>query len=1067
MSIAGSVKSKHERRRLLHPLLVFAFYGALCALLLFLPLDNFVLRLLTVFLVLLAFPVTYYLQYHRLSRRLRPIRTALELLNRGKLEDLRLMDPERQMDRTAVETELESKLVLLSLNVQGLLDHLTHIAANIRTVSGAIDEQLITYIHDVKHQITNTDVTLQSADEIQGFIREISSNVDSLNSIAAETLTFLKEIVQSNENVTIKMESLSAYATDTEESMRDIIAHTRQVNENTENLASMVVETSTSVMEMDATISEIRRQAHRTLDAARDAMHAATAGLDQTRETNTSVEQAGQRFEQVSQKIRELKESSHRIGEIINTVQKISDQTGLLALNATIYASGEDRSDRDTGIVAEKIRELANSSLLAMKEVRMVLTGMQQLVDEGHDLVQDGDKVVKDGVSQVHETTRQLEQIAEKLESVNMNIASVSAATDEHSEGSAQVARATQQISVMTEEIASLTSRQTDIVERVSGKARFVGQLVTGMKKMVQNETAKTHQLLDHMKDIGHETRRVLNQSEELELNNRKILNAIRNIREITDSNYRNTAVLSRSSVSLDKYAWLLSKRLETFEQAKPQSGGTLRIGGIALVHNSLDPHHATTVQDAQIISMVHAGLVKYDSLFNLIPDVARGWDVSQDGREYVFHLRDKVRFHNGQQLTASDVVNSMKRLLDPAFNCPMSGLFHVIEGADTFSAGASDELSGVTAVDERTVRFTLSRPLVFFADLLALSYAAILPQTAYLNGPETSFTEFGCGPFKVARFTRNKQLVLRRHDDYHRGERPHVSKLVLDMEGRQQALEQFRNGHLDLVSINEPQELAAAEADPGLREHVITATQLSTYFLAFNCRQSPVNRADVRQALSLAIDRQEICRTFPLEMAEPAWCILPPGLLGHNPSSFRTAYDPEKSRWILEQGAFDFQTPIAFTFAQLGPDLPVDVQVVAENLRAIGLRVEFNGMEQHWPHVEAREHTMFRVGWVADYPDSDNFMYSLFHSAAGDPLFTGFSDPDVDRLTQKARFTMDPRERVTAYEQVERILAERTPIIPLYHKREAVVKSPHLGRVALKGFTPFLDVEDIWFHRL
>lgn len=1065
MSFLPDSNKKQPGTRTVHPAFGYALLALLIVLLIILPMDTPLSRALAVCIVLLSLPVSYFVHQRRVQQRLEPIRNTVELLNQGRLEDIRLTDP--LGEETPLESELARKLVLLSLNVQGLLTHLNRISSNIRTVSTDIDDQLVTYIRDVKHQITNTDVTIQSADEIQGFIREITGNMNKLNDIAMGTLSFLKEIVQSNENVNIKMESLSAYVRETEESMKDIIAHTGKVAENTENLSSMVVETSTSVMEMDATISEIKKQARHTMSLAEDAMTAAEEGLDQTRETAGSVDMAGATFEQVRRKIRELKENSMRIGEITSTIRKISEQTSLLALNATIYASHDDAEDRDMGVIADKIRELANSSSLAMKEVSIVLTTMQQQVDEGHALVEEGDKVVRDGVFQVRETNRRLETIVEHLHSVNQYVASVSNATDEHAEGSYQITRATQQISTMTEEIASLMARQNDIVQGVSGKTVYVGQLVDTMKGLVGTQTGKTQRLLDQMKNIGHETRRVLNQSEELELNNRKILNAIRNIRDITDNNYRNTSILSRSSVSLDKYAWHLNNRLKTFQLPEPQHGGTLKLGGLPLAHNSLDPLYGTTVQETQILSLVHAGLVKYDPMFNLIPDVAQSWEVSRDGRRYTFHLRPNVFFHNGQELTASDVVASMQRLMDPAFKCPIAGQFSSIAGAEAFREGSTTELEGVRAVDDLTVIFELNQPLVFFADMLALSQAAIVPQTEYLKGTEAPFAGIGCGPFSVADFQPGKQLVVRRHDDYHRGNRPYLSKVIVELGEKESKFDDLAKERLDLLSVSEPGDLAVVESRPELRENTVTATQLSTYFIAINCRREPFNQPIFRRALSTAIDRERICRTFPLQLAEPAWCVLPPGLLGHNPGNFRVDHDPDKAKWLLQQNGFDFDTPVELTFAKTGEQLPSDIDVIARNFSEIGLRVKLNGMSPHWPYIETLKHTMFRVGWIADYPDSDSFIYNVFHSRAGDTLFMGFRNDEVDQLSEKARYTMDPRQRLAFYERVERIVADESPLIPLYHKKEAIVKSPRLGRVLLKGFAPFMDTEDLWFHRM
>ena len=109
----------------------------------------------------------------------------------------------------------------------------------------------------------------------------------------------------------------------------------------------------------------------------------------------------------------------------------------------------------------------------------------------------------------------------------------------------------------------------------------------------------------------------------------------------------------------------------------------------------------------------------------------------------------------------------------------------------------------------------------------------------------------------------------------------------------------------------------------------------------------------------------------------------------------------------------------------------------------------------------------MFRVGWIADYPDPDNFIHTLFNPEAGDPLFLGTELEDVGSLSEKARFTMNPRQRTETYQKIEQIIADKTPLIPLYHKKEILIRNSGVSGIILRGFSPFLDVENIWFNQM
>lgn len=1039
-------------------------WGILLFFLLLLPTASPWFRWIALGTVLLSFPLAGSLKQQRTGKNLASLISAIDLLNAGDLEHISatfLSDPDPQT------SSLHQKLIQLVLNIQGLLGHLNLISDNIAGISHSVNEQLVTYIRDVKNQIINTDVTLQSAGEIHDFMESISADISRLSEISQETLSFLKEIVESNENVSLKMESLSAYTRDTEDAMGEIIAHTEKVTQNTENLASMVMETSASIMEMDATISEIRKQGRQTEIQAEEAGHMAKEGLNRTREASKTVESAGLAFETVSKTIRQLKTESMKIGKIVTGIRRVSDQTSILALNATIAAAQSDHPDRSFQVIAEKIRELAITSSISMKEADSVLTGMEKLVDEGNEITENAGDVVRSGVVQVRGAESSLEDIVQHMQSVMDNIAIVSQATEEHVEGSAQINKATQRISIMTEEIAELMKRESETVLSVNTKTDYIGLLVESMKNLTAEQNGKVGQLLDYMKEIGQDTRKALRQSKELSMHNQKIINAIRNIRDVSDHTYRNTAILSDSALSLEKFGWHLENRLKTFQHPSPKSGGSLRISGFSLPHDKLDPLSGSTVYEAQVFSMLHRGLVRYDPLFNLKADLAHSWNVSGDGRKYTFHLRENAVFHNGQPITSRDVVSTFKRLLLPAFECGAAGMYYVIEGTKAFAEGKTDDIRGIQTPDEHTVEFVLEKPLAFFAGLLTMSYAAIVPETDYLRGPQETFSGVGCGPFALVHFEPGKLLTLQKFDDYYKPGQPFVDKVYVELSNRENVFDVFESGEIDILSINEPDTIDEAAARVDIADDILTSTQLSTYFLAINCKKSPLSDINIRQALSLAINREKLCATFPLKLAEPASSIIPPGLLGHSPITALAIYDPEKSRWLLQHHNFNFDQEIELTFARKGNENPGDIVAIADDFRNVGFRVHLNGMKNHWPYIEKRGHTMFRVGWIADYPDPDNFIHTLFNPEAGDPLFLGAELEEVGPLSEKARFTMDPRQRTETYQKIEQILADKAPLIPLYHKKEILIRNPGISGIILRGFSPFLDVEKIWFNQM
>jgi peptide/nickel transport system substrate-binding protein/oligopeptide transport system substrate-binding protein len=634
-------------------------------------------------------------------------------------------------------------------------------------------------------------------------------------------------------------------------------------------------------------------------------------------------------------------------------------------------------------------------------------------------------------------------------------------------EGSSQIAIATQEISRMSEEIAELMFKEKEIVTYVNNKTGYVGELSGDMKNLISLQNTRTDTLLKHMKEMGEKTRKIFSMSEDLSINNKKILTSIQKIKQISDNNYKNSSLLYKTSISLKKYSNYLNSEFKDFRTLSKYYGGTLRISGLRIDCNTLDPIHSFKVDESQVLSMIFSGLVKYDRLFNLVPDIAKEWTVSQDGLSYVFKLKQNVVFHNGQQLTASDVEATFRRLLDAEFGSPAAGTYFIIKGAEDFNKGRVGNIEGIEVIDDYTIKFILEKPLVFFIDLLALINAYILPQTEYIKKDKKRFSAIGTGPFELVEYEPGVTLSLKKNADYHIDGKPFVDRVVMDLSNNRERFKQFKQGEIDIVPLFDADDIAVAANDSQLKDSVITATQFATYFLAFNCKKPPFDNAHFRTALSFAIDRGEICQKFPLKLAEPAYSVIPPGMAGHMESGTLTDYDPEKAKWLLENYNFDFNTPVEITFAQHGEELPPDIQVIAENFKAIGLNVSLNGMQNHWSYINEKQHSMFRVGWIADYPDPDNFMYTIFNSNFGDPFVTGFRNKEMEELTEKARFMLDPRERLLLYEQLEKIHARFSPLIPLYHKKDALLKNIYLSDVVLNSFAPSVDMADISFNTI
>ncbi|MEZ0369834.1 MAG: ABC transporter substrate-binding protein [Candidatus Sericytochromatia bacterium] len=519
----------------------------------------------------------------------------------------------------------------------------------------------------------------------------------------------------------------------------------------------------------------------------------------------------------------------------------------------------------------------------------------------------------------------------------------------------------------------------------------------------------------------------------------------------------------------------------------------------------SLDPIQIGDTQSHDVSHNIYSGLVRYrpeitgpgQSLSDLVPDLAESWDVSKDGKTYTFHLRKNAMFHNGRLFEASDVKYSIERLANP--KNASKGLWTLnglaLEGLDAYQeackAGKSVHLDSVKVIDPHTVSLTLQDVIPFAPHVLAMSYYYIVPREEVEKwGDQFSMHAMGTGPYKLKEWKPNQKLTLVRNELYFEKGLPKIDELryyiVHDENIR---LLWFENGELehleppipaasfDRILSNPKWNPMGNEAIRKIerinqpeKSLIIKDREWTIQYIGMDTSSEPFNDKLVRKAFNYAINKRKIIDVVRNGRGIPARGVLPhgfPGFKDDRPVPY--PYDLKKAKALMAQagwvdsngdGILDKKgKPFKISFwhnqsaiyAMLGAAVQAD-------LRDLGIDIDVRSLEwaSYIEKVKPKvgpdgklipgEAKLFRFGWAADYPDPDNYLWTLFSTKnIGQDNSTSYSNAAVDKLVNKARTMVDWKQREKLYQAAETQIVDDAPWIFLYTNVEYKLVQPYV----------------------
>jgi len=514
----------------------------------------------------------------------------------------------------------------------------------------------------------------------------------------------------------------------------------------------------------------------------------------------------------------------------------------------------------------------------------------------------------------------------------------------------------------------------------------------------------------------------------------------------------------------------------------------------------SLFPPAITQVSEIHVASQIYEGLVRFNPQdLSIEPSLAESWSIDSSHKIYTFELRPDVHFQNdpafsggqGREMTAKDVVDCFTQLCRPDMGSLSSRLFRDrVEGAE--SAGTTGEIAGLQALDEHTVRITLTGPCANFLQVLAESGCWIWPhELVSTYGKDLLHHAIGTGPFLIKASEQDEAIVLVRNEHYWGkdelgGSLPYLDGVrITFVPDKEKEVAAFLKGsltmltELSLESMDMLADTVNGHGHSGAKQFTTTMVPaLATQYYGLNAMRPPFNDVRVRRAFALAIDRTFLTDSVLRGTAKRAdHGLVPPGLPGYPYDLVpRVPFAPDSARRLLALAGYPNGRGFPHVQLQVNND-GFGYQQVASKVQDMLLRelkvpitVSVVSPKEYYDRIEQGKALFWREGWVADLPDPGNFLALLYgknavaDTALSSPLNTArYMEPRFDSLYAASMSESDVTTRMRSLAQAEGIAMKDVPLIPLYHPYYILLAEPQVQDLHINPME-LIDLRGVWF---
>ncbi len=541
---------------------------------------------------------------------------------------------------------------------------------------------------------------------------------------------------------------------------------------------------------------------------------------------------------------------------------------------------------------------------------------------------------------------------------------------------------------------------------------------------------------------------------------------------------------------------------------------GGVKYGGVFKMNEtedfkSLYPLNVTMALENRIAKQVYEGLLKFDQEdLSIIPSLAEKWEANEDATSFTFHLRKGVMFHDnncfdggkGREVKAADFKYCFDRICASDPSNQMYWLFKdKVKGANEYYKSVLDKapleggVSGVSVIDDYTLQLDLNYSFAGFLNIVAHNATYVYPKEAVDEyGIEMRVNCVGTGPFRVKKIKESETVILDRNPAYwnvdeHGNQLPYLDGLRFSFNKEKKAeLLEFKKGNLDMV-FRLPLEMISdvvGELDDakkgGNRPYIMQVVPaLSVYYLGFQHKLEPFNNVDVRKAFNYAIDREAIV-TYTLQgEGRPATHGIVPPFKGYdfeNVAGYE--FDAKKAKEHMAKAGFPNGAGFPEITLQINPgggDRNVQIAEVAqkmlnENL-GINIKIEQLQFAQQLENVETGKAIFWRSGWIADYPDPENFLNLLYGAHVPTELSEKayinsmrYQSPKFDSLFDIALREVDAVKRFELFRQVDQIAVDEAAIMPIFYDENTRLIQVHVKNFPSNSME-YRDMTEVYFN--
>ncbi|MDY0089176.1 MAG: ABC transporter substrate-binding protein [Flavobacteriaceae bacterium] len=466
---------------------------------------------------------------------------------------------------------------------------------------------------------------------------------------------------------------------------------------------------------------------------------------------------------------------------------------------------------------------------------------------------------------------------------------------------------------------------------------------------------------------------------------------------------------------------------------------------------SSLDPAFSRSQNNIWICNQLYNNLVQLDDSLNIKPDIAKSWNISEDGKTYTFLLRNDVYFHKhsvfGKDSTrtviAQDFEYSLNRLKSEKTASPGGW---ILQNTESFNA-----------LNDSIFEIKLNKPFPAFLGLLSMKYASVVPKELAENSGVFRSNPIGTGPFQFKLWEENIKLVLRKNPMYFEKDENNLPLPYLEavsvtfLPDKQSGFLEFVQQKLDFISGLDPSYKDDILTQKGTLQpkyintvKLITGAYLNTEYLGFRMdgSNSAIKDKRIRQALNYGFDRQKMVTYLRNNMGTPATGgIIPAGLPGYNENA-GYYYAPEKAKKLVSEFRKGNRNSKPVIMLSTNANYIDIAEFLQREWQKIGLEVNIDVS----PPATLRQSIatgkvdFFRASWIADYPDAENYL-SLFYSknfAPNGPNYTHFSNPEFDKLYEQSFLETDNQKRIELYQQMDKIIMDEAPVVFLFYDKAA-----------------------------